>query len=65
MVKGNIYVRMQPSSDDPLSHRSQAAEGQKKRDKLLFDLEMWLNGEIATQAFQKFGVGLRIHIPED
>jgi len=31
-------------------------------EKIVFDLETWLNKEVALQAFEKFGAGLRTHL---
>ena len=72
MIKGNVYVRINPATKvvnatkDRYSHDKESIvrEADSAAAKTLFDLEMWLNGEIATQAFQKFGVGLRVHVPE-
>jgi hypothetical protein len=33
-----------------------------KEDHPILKLEMWLNGEVATQAYEKFGMGLRVHL---
>ena len=33
-----------------------------EKAKLLFELEQWLNNDVATQAFLKFKVGLRVYI---
>ena len=75
MTKGTIYVRMDPnnpllvvdSTKSRYEHDKESLrkELQQKEAKLLFDIEMWLNGEIAQQAFKMFHIGLRVHLPAD
>ena len=31
-------------------------------EQVILDLEQWLNGEVAQQAYEKFGVGIRVHL---
>lgn len=68
MIKGNVYVRMSPH-EYVVTPKYKSDELDKvklvQEARTIFDLEMWLNNEIAIQAFDKFKVGLRFHIPED
>jgi len=68
LIKGAIYVRLQPiaglkadkyaSKDEIIKIEANAQAS------LLFKIEHWLNSEVSTQAFEKFGAGVRLHLPE-
>jgi hypothetical protein len=34
-------------------------------DAQILKLEMWLNNEIASQAFKEFGIGIRVHVTSE
>jgi ssDNA-specific exonuclease RecJ len=68
-IKGHIYVRFQPA-DVNINQQRGYQDKQNELVKIaeqtsyqtLFNLEQWLNSEIATQAFEKFKVGVSLQI---
>ena len=61
LVKGTIYVRLQPIENSKVSKYTSKDDAKAE---LLFKIEQWLNSEVSAQAFEKFGVGIRLHLPE-